>query len=124
MFGWFRKNEKQKLAEAYELGGRIAESANADVEAYMQERFYPQVQMIAEGIYGDFERPDLPPPVVARIDLKYFLEHLDEDVRPRVLPRLLRAMAKWDKAMKEIGAGAEFEQLIEHHYNGLKCALA
>lgn len=127
MFGWFRKNEKQVPVEnivgPYELGRRTAESANADIEAYMQARFYPGIRDLADAVFGDFESPDVPPFVLARIDLKNFLERLDGDLRPRVLPQLRSATAGWVNIAKQAGVGAEFERLIEHHYDQLKSSL-
>ena len=126
MFGWFRKNEKQvpveNIVSAYELGRRTAESANADIEAYMQ-RFYPGIRDIGDAVFGDFESYDVPPFVLARIDLKNFLERLDGDLRPSVLPQLCSAMPGWVNVAKEAGVGAEIERLIEHHYDQLKSSL-
>jgi hypothetical protein len=126
MFGWFRKNEKQvpveNIVSAYELGRRTAESANADIEAYMR-RFYPGIRDIGDAVFGDFESTDIPPFVLARIDLKNFLERLDGDLRPSVLPQLRSAMVGWVNVAKEAGVGAEIERLIEHHYDQLKSSL-
>jgi hypothetical protein len=127
MFGWFRKNEKQvpveNIASAYKLSRRTAESANADIKAHLQARFYPSIPGIVDAVFGDFESSDAPPLVLARTDLKIFLERLDGDLRPRVLPELLRATAGSGSTMKQAGLGAEFECLIEQHYNQLKSAL-
>jgi hypothetical protein len=126
LFGWFRKNEKQvpdeDIIDAYELGRRTAQSANADIEAYMQARFYPGITKIADAVLGNLESPDLPPLVLARIDLKSFLEHLDGDLRPRIMPQLRSAMAGWISI--DGGVGSEIERLIEHHYDQLKSSLA
>src|SRR5262249_39620391 len=123
MFGWFRKNEKQ-VPDAYELGRRMAESTNADIEAYMEARFYPGIQGIGDVVFGDFKSPDVPPFVLARMDLKIFLDRLDDYLRPRVLPQLRSAVAEWIKLATEAGVSAEIERLIEHHYNQLKDAMA
>ena len=127
MIGWFRKSVKQvpveDIASACELGRRTAESANADIKAYMQTRFYPTIPGTVDAVFGGFESPDVPPFVLARTDLKMFLERLDDELRPRVLPQLLRATAGWDSTMQQAGLGAEFECLIEQHYNRLKSAL-
>jgi inhibitor of KinA sporulation pathway (predicted exonuclease) len=115
MFGWLKKNEKQvpveNIASAHELGRSAAESAIADIEAYMQARFYPHIQKIADDAFGDFESPDLPPLVLARIDLKNFVEDVDEYVRPTVFPQLRSAVAGWINTMNQAGVGAEFERL-------------
>ncbi|MGA8696785.1 MAG: hypothetical protein WB689_23695 [Xanthobacteraceae bacterium] len=127
MFGWLRNNEKQlpveNIASAYEFARRTAESASADIKAYVQAHFYPSIPGILDAVFADFENPDVPPFVLGRTDLKIFLERLDDDLRPRVLPQLLRATAGWDSTMKQAGLGAEFECLIEQHYNRLKSAL-
>ena len=115
MFGRFRKNEKRFPVEnvgAHELGRRTAESANADIEAYMQ-RFYPGIRDIGDAVFGDFESTDIPPFVLARIDLKNFLERVDDHLRPNVLPQLRSAMAGWVNVAKQAGAGAEMERLID-----------
>jgi hypothetical protein len=128
MFGWFRKNEKQVLVEniasAYELGRRAAESVNSDIKAYVHAHFYPSVPAIVDAVFGGFESPDVPPFVLARTDLKTFLERLDGDLRPSVLPQLLRATEGWGSTMKQAGLGAEFDCLIERHYSQLKSVLA
>jgi inhibitor of KinA sporulation pathway (predicted exonuclease) len=100
-----------------------AESAIADIEAYMQARFYPHIQKIADDAFGDFESPDLPPLVLARIDLKNFVEDVDEYVRPTVFPQLRSAVAGWINTMNQADVGAEFERLIEHHYEHFKSSL-
>jgi hypothetical protein len=122
MLGWFRKNEKH--AEAYELGRRTADSTNADIDAYMQARFYPHIQGMVDRVYGDFESSDLSPLVLARIDLKNFVERgVDELVRPTVLRQLRSAVAGWHDVAKQAGIEAEFERLIEHHYAQFKSRL-
>jgi hypothetical protein len=127
MFGWFRKNEKQvpaeKLVAAHELGRRAAESANADIEAYMQARFYPAVSGLVDAVFGDFETPDIPPLVAARIDLKSFLERIDGDLGTRLLPELRKAMAEWLDVFTQAGMSAEFAHLIEHHYEKFKSSV-
>jgi hypothetical protein len=122
MFGWLRNDEKQKLDEARELG-RVAESANADIDACMKERIYPHIWEMADQVFGDFESPDLPPLVLARSDLKGFVERVDEYVRPTVLPQLRSAVEGWLDVSKQAGIGAEFERLIEHHYEQFKSSL-
>ena len=122
MMGWFRKNEK--LEKAYELGRRTFESTNADIEAYMQARFYPHIRDMVERVYGDFNSPDLSPLVLARIDLKNFVERgVDKLVRPTVLSQLRSAMAGWLDLAKQAGTEAQFDRLIEHHYEQFKSSL-
>ena len=41
-------------------------------------------------MFGDFESTDVPPFVLARIDLKNFLERLDGHLRPSVLPQFTK----------------------------------
>jgi hypothetical protein len=124
MFGWFRKKEKQvpaeKLVAAHELGRRAAASANADIEAYMRSRFYPAVPSLVDSVFGDFNTPDVPPLVAARVDLKNFLDRIDGDLRPTLLIDLRNAMAGWLGAFNQAGMGSEFELLIEHHYESFK----
>jgi hypothetical protein len=119
-----KKNEEQvpaeKHAEAYELGRRMADSTNADVEAYMQEHFYSDIQGLVDRVYGDFKSPDLPPLVLARIDLKNFVERGADKLRPHVLAQLRSAMAGWHDVAKQAGMEAQFERLIEHHYEQFK----
>lgn len=127
MFGWFRKSEKrvsdEKLAEAYELGRRAAASANADMAAFMS-RFDSAVETVADAAFRNLKDPRLPPLVLARIDLKNFIDHIDEDLGPRVLPQLRSATVKWANAMAQIGATPEFERLLQHHCDTLKTKLA
>jgi hypothetical protein len=115
-----KKNEKQVPIEnavgPYELGRHSAVSAIADIEAYMQARWYPAIQGLVDVVYGKFESPDLPPLVLARADLKNFLERLDGELRPKILPELRSVTAGWVEIAKQASAGAEFERLIEHHY--------
>jgi hypothetical protein len=121
----FIHNEKQeKLDEAYELGHRTFDSTNADIEAYMQEHFYPHIQGLVDRVYGDFKSPDLPPLVLARIDLKNFVERGgDKLLRPHVLSQLRSAVAGWHDVAKQAGVEAEFERLIEHQYAQFKSRL-
>jgi hypothetical protein len=126
MFDWFRKKQvpAENLVAAYELGRRAADSADADIEAYMQARFYPAVPGLVDVVYGDFESPDIPPLVAARIDLKNFLERTVGNLRPKLLPELRKAMAGWLDAFNQAGMGAEIEDLIEHHYEKFKSRVA
>lgn len=124
MFGWFRRKEKRvsdgDIGNAYELGRRAADSANADIEAFMNARFYPGISTIADAVFGDLNDSEVPPLVLARIDVKNFLERLDSDLRPRMIPPLHDAMAGWINA----GLGSETGLLIEHHYKQFKTRLA
>jgi len=85
------------------------------IEAFMA-RYYSGVPKVAADVYGDFNSPDLPPFVLARADLKNFLEHVDELFRP-LLSQLREATAGWADTSKQVGAGQ-----IELHYNQFKSA--
>jgi hypothetical protein len=119
MLGWFRKKDS---SDPFELGRRVAQSANADLEAYVQARFYPGILNMADVIFGDFENPNVPPLVLARADLKNFVERLDGHLRPSVMPELRSAMAGWINM--DVGVSSEIERLIEHHFNQFKSNIA
>ncbi len=127
MFGWFRKTEKQvpneKLVGAFETGRRAAATANADLEAYMRSRFYPHIKGLVDKVFGDFETPEMPPLVVARVDLKNFVDGIDDLLRPRVIPQLREATAEWLGVFQQLGAIPEFEDLIEHKYAAFKSSV-
>src|SRR5262249_3153991 len=86
------------------------------LESFMT-RFHSGVPKLAADAFGDFKSSDpVPPLVCARIDLKKFLDHIDEHLNP-ILSQLREATAEWENAMKRGVISAEFERLIEHHYN-------
>jgi hypothetical protein len=123
MFNWFRKKErKEDLKAAFDQGQRIGESMSAEIEAYMQEHFYPSIPPLADAVFGSFEDPNMPPFVLARMDLKIYLDGLDNQLRSWVLPQLRTHMAGWLSVGTEFGT--EIEILIDHHFNQFKSALA
>ena len=127
MFDWFRKGKTQvsdeKLSDAYEMGRRAAVSASADLKTYMQARFYPHIPVIIEKVFGEFDTPDMPPLVAARVDLKSFVENIDDLLRPRVVPQIFQEMSRWLDAFKTMGLATELERLIEHEYESLKSSV-
>jgi hypothetical protein len=93
------------------------------MEAYMRSRFYPTIPGLVDVVFGDFNHPDVPPLVLARGELKNFLDRIDSgeyDLRPRILANLRVAMAGWLDVLNEAGVGPVFEQLMEHHYESFK----
>jgi len=119
MFGWFQKKDKR---DAYELGRRAAESMNADMAAFMA-RCDPFIESIGAAVFGDHENPDISPVILARIDLRNFVEHLDDYLGQGVVPEFRAATAEWADVAKQAGVTAEFERLIQHHLDQFKSKL-
>jgi hypothetical protein len=121
MFGWFRK--KDTPADAYEYGRRVAATMHEELTAYTREHLYPAADKVPDAVFGNSESPDAPPLVIARIDLKVFIENLEEKLRPAVVPQLRNAISGWIDVMTEAGMSEEVERLIEHHYSEFKASL-
>jgi hypothetical protein len=125
MLGPLRNREKQgPVAQtAQEFESRMAAIMNASVAAYMHSRFYARFQTYLAGLFGEtFDSPEVPPLLLARIDFKVFLEHLD-DFRARVLAEALAAMSECNDAAEQASKAADFRHLMGEHVDNFKSKL-
>jgi hypothetical protein len=116
MLTWFREKmvARNNYARAHERGQRAGERMCEELDAYMQARWYPHIpSMIDKALFGEFEHPEVPPLVVARMDFLLFFDNI-KVIRETVRDDVLGAMSEWVKLTNEIEITDIFHRFLDH----------
>jgi hypothetical protein len=112
MFGWFRR----KPDRAYQMGQQAGDAFAADLERLMEVRFKPVLEACLGVVQGQLNKCltpiDGPPLVVARIEYKIFLDHVEE-MRGKMLNEIPATLSKWLDVADQIQLRDTFMQLIK-----------
>jgi hypothetical protein len=116
IFGWFRRKQDPKQTRAYQMGQQAGDAFAADLESLMEVRFKPVHEAALGVIQGQFNKcltpTDGPPLVVARIEYKIFLDHVEE-MRGKMLNEIPARLSKWLDVVDQIRLRDMFMQLIK-----------
>ncbi len=127
MFGWRRtRQQAAEETDAFKMGQKAADSMIDDVDRLMKPRldvlFDGYVGVLRERILNSFSQSKAPPLVIARIELKIFIENIDK-LKSSIWNEFQPKLAEWREFSKVTQTEDLFEQLVNSRIQDLQTKL-